>query len=233
MVATQGLGQQCPRLPPLLVYEQPQQQSAVQLEASSGGVARRLRRSWRPQRLGGCQVFRRRRRRRSSVWPWRPRLQCPCLSRRPRHWPLEPFHGQEPHGSAWKFRFTNVMGLFGLNNLLSMAEPEAVFTKAGLGPDLQQKSEMLWALLAQLCHGRAFALVRLSERNHGFAAWRRLHEEYDLPQQMSRHLSVRCFSRPFLLLLMRLPTHFWNGSGAAGTLSLARAVACQSWCSAL
>ena len=103
---------------------------------------------------------------------------------------LEHFNGQEPHRGSWKFRFANIMGLWGLDNLFAMAEREAVFTEARIGPDMQQKSKLLWTLLAQLCHGKAFALVRLCERNQGFAAWRRLHEEYDQPQQMSRHLSV-------------------------------------------
>ena len=105
---------------------------------------------------------------------------------------VEPFSGREAEWASWRFRFQNVLGLLpGLDALMDRAaEHRGELIEQELSPTAQAQSHLLWALLVQLCRGRAFLIVRLGQKNCGFAAWNRLCAEYQQPDVVARNLAV-------------------------------------------
>ena len=54
----------------------------------------------------------------------------------------------------------------------------------------RQQSLMLWSLLAQLLHGRAYEIVRSVPEGEGLQAWRKLYFSYQLPDQVAKQTAM-------------------------------------------
>ena len=72
-------------------------------------------------------------------------------------------------------------------------------------PD-QQRSRLLWNILAQIPHGKAYTILRSVPRGYGLTVWSRLFTEYETPDQLAKHMAVLSgLLRP---LWRDEPTHF-------------------------
>ena len=103
---------------------------------------------------------------------------------------LPNFGGQEKHWQDFRFKFESGAALLDLDFAMTATlELEQMVTLSMLGDQAQARARLLYAILVQLCHGRALALIRLVEIGNGFAAWPRLVEEYE-PDQPARHTAM-------------------------------------------
>ena len=69
-----------------------------------------------------------------------------------------PFTGTEEEWNDWKFRFLSVCSMLGLRQCMEQAAQMADLDESSLSADVKVKSAFLYDLLAQLMHGRAYAL---------------------------------------------------------------------------
>ena len=56
--------------------------------------------------------------------------------------------------------------------------------------ELKGQSKLLYDVLVQLVHGRAYAILKLVPAGHGMTAWARIFAEYELPDQIPRQMSI-------------------------------------------
>ena len=60
------------------------------------------------------------------------------------------FGGKEPEWAAWKFRFTHVLSLLGMGELLTRAEATAdPITMNGVTQEVRDQSTLLYTILVQ------------------------------------------------------------------------------------
>ena len=108
------------------------------------------------------------------------------------------FSGEDAGWDEWSFRFTTWCGLLGVgeagDRIVSRLEaielkPESCPDMASCGTDAQKAARALYNVMAQVCRGKALAIVRRTERGHGYLAWANLVREY-MPDVAGRHTAI-------------------------------------------
>ena len=100
------------------------------------------------------------------------------------------FSGRDKDWPEWRYKFESAVALLGMDTTMEQACRQDVLPKlAALGPESQVQAKLLFNILVQLMGGRALAVVRACERNHGFEAWRALVREYE-PNLVSRRTAM-------------------------------------------
>ena len=89
------------------------------------------------------------------------------------------FDGTESTWLEWKFRMQNLFILLGLESFASEAETMGQLDAKLFIESLKERSRFLYAVLTQVCGGRALNLVRRAPRGWGFSAWQNLVKEYE------------------------------------------------------
>jgi hypothetical protein len=86
------------------------------------------------------------------------------------------FDGNEQHWQEWKYRMENLFVLTGVSKACTWAlTAEKLEIELAVMPkEFEGIAIFLHAVLAQVCTGKALALVRLQLDHNGLLAWRRL-----------------------------------------------------------
>ena len=100
------------------------------------------------------------------------------------------FSGEASHWREWKFKFETSAALLGMDEVLD-AIPLATMDlhMHSLSEGLRLRARVLYSILAQVCSGKALAIVRTAERLNGIHAWWLLLREYE-PSLASRKMAM-------------------------------------------
>jgi hypothetical protein len=101
------------------------------------------------------------------------------------------FSGNEAEWSDWKFRFLALCALLGISDdLQTLVKLDIEPNESVLTAEEKQRSQVLWGILAQYLHGRAYALLRLAPLGAGYTVWYRLWQEYETPDEVPRQMAM-------------------------------------------
>ncbi len=90
------------------------------------------------------------------------------------------FDGHETSWQKIRFRFEVTASFWGFEEeMADTASKKEPISKDTLAEPLKNKSRLLYALLSQICSGRALNIVRLCQTGKGFTAWQALVAEYE------------------------------------------------------
>ena len=82
------------------------------------------------------------------------------------------FGGEPGQWREWKFKFETTAALLGLDEILeAIPNTCASLRTETFGEALRARSRLLYSILAQVCSGKALAVIRTSERMNGVHAW--------------------------------------------------------------
>lgn len=102
-----------------------------------------------------------------------------------------PFDGTEANWQDWRFRFEAMTELLGMEDLMrAAAEARGMIDEDKYDMREKKLSRLLWSILAQQLHGRAYALLKLTQKGCGMTAWGRLWTEFEGPDLMGKQMAV-------------------------------------------
>jgi hypothetical protein len=103
---------------------------------------------------------------------------------------LQTFDGSDKGWQDWCFRFTSIAVLLNLEPTMKAvaAQKDAFDDDLATGIEAEV-SLLLWGLLVQCVHGRAYSILRSYPRGHGLFVWQALVREY-APSSTAKHMSV-------------------------------------------
>jgi hypothetical protein len=93
---------------------------------------------------------------------------------------LQPFDGTDKGWNEWHYKFTSVAVLLNLEpKMREVAAAHDSFDDDLATDTERQVSMMLWSLLVQCLHGRAYNLLRSYPKGHGLSVYQALVREYE------------------------------------------------------